>query len=295
VTSVDDNVSTAAPMSRRRFAGHLPAIIVAAAIWLVVVVVAAVFAHQLAPHDMAAINLRARLLPPDPFGSGYMLGTDELGRDVLSRTLAATQTSLSIALLGTGIGALLGTLLGLLAAHFRGLLDELIMTFVDFQASMPFLIIALTMLAFFGNHFALFIVVVGLLGWERYARVVRSVTLVVQSQTYVLAVRQLGAGPFRLYLRHILPNVTNVIIVNMTLVFPEIILLESGLSFLGVGIQPPLTSLGSMLGYGRDYLTTAPWIALAPAAVLFLTALSISLVGDWLRDKLDPNLRRHTE
>ncbi|QIE56649.1 ABC transporter permease [Pikeienuella piscinae] len=278
----------------RRRRRRLPVVIVVAFVWLAVITLAAIFAHALAPHDMAAINLRARLLPPDPFGE-YLLGTDDLGRDVFSRTLASVQTSLLIALLGTGIGALLGTVLGLVATHFRGLVDDLIMTLVDFQASMPFLIIALTMLAFFGNHFILFVLVVGLLGWERYARVVRSVTLVVQNQTYVLAVRQLGAGPLRLYLRHILPNVMNVIIVNMTLVFPEIILLESGLSFLGVGIQPPLTSLGSMLGFGRDYLTSAPWIALAPSAVLFFTALSISLVGDWLRDKLDPNLRSRAE
>ena len=163
---------------------------------------------------------------------------------------------------------------------------------IDFQASMPFMIIALAVLAFFGNIAAAVHRPDGLpFGWERYARITRGLTLAANEQGYAAAVRQLGAGPGRIYGLHILPNIASTLIVSMTLTFPEIILLESGLSFLGLGVQPPLTSLGNMVGYGREYITRAPWIMLAPATVIVLTTLSISLLGDWLRDKLDPTLR----
>ena len=131
----------------------------------------------------------------------------------------------------------------------------------------------------------------GFYGWERYARIARGLAISAGTQGYAAAVVQLGASPGRVYLRHILPNVASTLIVSMTLTFPEIILMESGLSFLGLGVQPPETSLGNMVGFGREYLTRAPWIMLAPAIVIMLTTLSISLVGDWLRDKLDPTIR----
>jgi peptide/nickel transport system permease protein len=166
-----------------------------------------------------------------------------------------------------------------------------ILTAIDFQASMPFMIIALSVLAFFGNSLPLFIGLMGFHSWERYARITRGLTLAANEQGYAAAVRQLGAGPGRIYGLHILPNIASTLIVSTTLTFPEIILLESGLSFLGLGVQPPLTSLGNMVGYGREYITRAPWIMLAPAGVIVMTTLSISLLGDWLRDRLDPTLR----
>ena len=162
--------------------------------------------------------------------------------------------------------------------------------FADFQASIPFLIFALAVLAFFGNDLALFIGLMGLYGWERYARIARGLAISANAQGYAAAVRQLGASPGRIYLQHVLPNIASTLIVSMTLVFPEIILLESGLSFLGLGVQPPMTSLGNMVGYGREYLTRAPWILLAPAFTIILTTLSISILGDWLRDRLDRTL-----
>jgi peptide/nickel transport system permease protein len=162
---------------------------------------------------------------------------------------------------------------------------------IDFQASMPFLIIALAVLAFFGNNLALFVMLMGLNSWERYARIARGLTLSANEQGYAAAVRQLGASNLRVYGLHVLPNIASTLIVSMTITFPETILLESGLSFLGLGVQPPLTSLGNMVGYGREYLTRAPWIMLSPAAVIVLSTLSISIVGDWLRDRLDPTLR----
>jgi peptide/nickel transport system permease protein len=253
----------------------------------------ALAADLLAPYSYSALDLRARLSPPVLMGGSWThpLGTDELGRDVLSRAIMSIRMSLLIALFGTAIAATLGTSLGFLAAHFRGRVESLVLMLIDFQASMPFLIIALAVLAFFGNSLTLFIALMGFHSWERYARIARGLTLAAGEQGYATAIRQLGATPWRIYAHHILPNIASTLIVSMTLTFPEAILMESGLSFLGLGVQPPLTSLGNMVGYGREYLTRAPWIMLSPSLIIVLTTLSISIVGDWLRDRLDPTLR----
>ena len=150
---------------------------------------------------------------------------------------------------------------------------------------------ALAVLAFFGNTLTLFICLMGFYGWERAARIARGLTIAANEQGYAAAVRDIGASPLRVYGVHVLPNIASTLIVSVTLTFPEVILLESGLSFLGLGVQPPMTSLGNMVGYGREYLQSAPWILLAPSAVIVLTTFSISMVGDWLRDRLDPTLR----
>ncbi len=270
-----------------------PPLVLAALAWIVAMLAIAALADVITPYGMTAMDLRARLAPPVLFGgtTRHLLGSDELGRDVLSRLVFSIRMSLLIAFFGTLIAATLGTLLGLVAAHFRGWIEDLVMMLTDFQASMPFLIIALAVLAFFGNSLPLFIALMGFHGWERYARISRGLAIAANEQGYAGAVRQLGAPAWRIYGRHILPNIASTLIVSMTLAFPETILLESGLSFLGLGVQPPLTSLGNMVGYGREYLTRAPWIMLAPSAVIVLTTLSISIVGDWLRDRLDPTLR----
>lgn len=261
--------------------------------WVALMLAVALTAEWISPFSITALDLRARLAPPVGLGGTWLhpLGTDELGRDVLSRLIASIRMSLLIAFGATAISAVLGTALGFLAAHFRGLVEQAVMALVDFQAAMPFLILALAVLAFFGNSLPLFICLLGLNGWERYARIARGLAISAGAQGYAAAVRQLGASPWRIYGRHVLPNIASTLIVSMTLAFPEIILLESGLSFLGLGVQPPMTSLGNMVGYGREYLTRAPWILLAPSAVIVLTTLSVSLAGDWLRDRLDPTLR----
>jgi peptide/nickel transport system permease protein len=276
-----------------RRVARLPFAISLATLWLVLMAVIALGADFLLPYSITAFDLKARLAPPVLFGGtiAHPLGTDELGRDVFSRLIMSIRMSLLIALFGTLIAATLGTALGILAAHFRRTVETVILMAIDFQASMPFMIIALSVLAFFGNSLPLFIGLMGFHSWERYARITRGLSLAANEQGYAAAVRQLGAGPGRIYGLHILPNIASTLIVSMTLTFPEIILLESGLSFLGLGVQPPLTSLGNMVGYGREYITRAPWIMLAPATVIVLTTLSISLLGDWLRDKLDPTLR----
>jgi peptide/nickel transport system permease protein len=270
---------------RRRW----PALVLFAIAWLSLMLGVALLADAIAPYAYTALDLRNRLAPP---GATLLhpLGTDELGRDVLSRLIFSIRMSLLIAFGATIIGALIGTSLGVLAAHFRGFVEQVVLALVDFSASLPFLILALAVLAFFGNSLTLFICLLGLHAWERYARIARGLVISAGAQGYAAAVRQLGASPWRVYGRHVLPNIASTLIVSMTLAFPEIILLESGLSFLGLGVQPPETSLGSMVGYGREYLTRAPWILLSPAAVIVLTTFSVSVLGDWLRDRLDPTL-----
>jgi peptide/nickel transport system permease protein len=282
----------AAPARPNRVRKMLPPLVIVAILWLVAMLAIALLADAIRPYGITTMDLRARLQPPIGLGGSlrHLLGTDELGRDVLSRLIVSIRISLLIAFGATAIAATLGTTLGFLAAHFRGWVEQVVLILVDFQASMPFLILALSVLAFFGNALPLFVGLMGLYGWERYARIARGLAISANAQGYAAAVRQLGARPLRVYLRHVLPNIAATLIVSATLSFPEIVLLESGLSFLGLGVQPPMTSLGNMVGYGREYLTRAPWILLSPSATIVLTTMSVSLLGDWLRDRLDPTL-----
>lgn len=274
---------------RRLSLPKIPVAVTLAIVWIVAVLIVALLADWIAPYGLTRMDLKNRLsMPGHP---AHWLGTDELGRDVLSRLIYSIRISLLIAFGATAISAVLGTLLGILAAHFRGLVEQAVLMLADFQASMPFLILALAVLAFFGSSLQLLICLMGLYGWERYARISRGLAISAAAQGYAAAIRQLGAKPSRIYGRHILPNIASTLIVSMTLVFPEVILLESGLSFLGLGVQPPMTSLGNMVGYAREYLGRAPWIMLAPATVIVLTTLAVSIIGDWLRDKLDPTLK----
>ena len=276
-----------------RFFEAWPPLTLAALAWIALMVVVALGADVFAPYSFTAVDLRARLAPPVLMGGSWAhpLGSDELGRDVLSRLIMSIRLSLLIAFFGTLIAAAFGTTMGFVVAHFRRSVEAVVLMMIDFQASVPFLIIALAVLAFFGNSLLLFVVLMGLNSWERYARIARGLTLSANEQGYAAAVRQLGASNLRVYGLHVLPNIASTLIVSMTITFPETILLESGLSFLGLGVQPPLSSLGNMVGYGREYLTRASWILLFPSAVIILTTLSISIIGDWLRDRLDPTLR----
>lgn len=268
-----------------------PTVIVALG-FLAVVFAIFLFADLLAPYDFRTQSLLHRLKPPVWLGGDprFLLGTDELGRDVLSRLLYAIRFSLLVALAGTAIGAIVGTFLGFVAAHFRGMVEETIMMLVDVQASLPFILIALAVLAFFGGGFGLFILLMGIYGWEVFARLTRGMVIAANTHGYAVALASLGASPWRIYARHVLPNILSVLIVQFTLNFPQTIMLETSLSFLGLGIRPPLTSLGQMLGAGRAHILTAWWIAILPGGLIFLTTLSVSIVGDWLRDRFDPTL-----
>jgi peptide/nickel transport system permease protein len=279
------SIALAPALARKRERGRLPWLPLG---WLVLMLLLGLFAEQLRPYGITQFDLRNRLAHPG--NPAHWLGTDELGRDVLSRLLVSIRISLLIAFGATAMAAVLGTVLGFLAAQFRGWVEQVVLMLIDFQAAMPFLILALAVLAFFGNSLGLFVALMGFYGWERHARIARGLAISADAQGYASAVRQLGASPWRVYLRHVLPNIASTLIVSATLSFPEVILLESGLSFLGLGIQPPMTSLGNMIGYGREYLTRAPWILLSPSAVVVLTTFSVSMLGDWIRDRLDPTL-----
>lgn len=257
------------------------------------VLAVALLARWLQPYGFEDIDLLARLAPPQPLAGAdwaHPLGTDRLGRDLLSRLLVATQTSILLALAGTVIGAVLGVTLGFVAAHSGGWIDEAISTAVDFQSAMPYFIIALAVLAFMGNSVIVFLTLMGIYGWERYARITRGLVLSAREQGYARSMHALGASPARIYARHILPNIMGPLIVQVTINFPETILFETSLSFLGLGIRPPMTSLGQLLGDGRDYLINAWWLAVIPGVTIFITTLSMSILGDWLRGRLDPTL-----
>jgi peptide/nickel transport system permease protein len=278
--------------ARRRWT-RPPVLVLAAIACLVVVLLVTAFAHFLQPYPYTQQDLFQQLDPPVSHGGDWkhVLGTDDLGRDVLSRMLVGTQVSMLIALSGTAIGVVLGVLLGVLAAHLRGWFDEVMMMLVDSQTALPFIVFALAVLAFFGGSIWLLVLIIGINGWERYARLTRGLVLSMQSSELMTALRSLGLSAPRIYWRHVLPNIMGVLVIQFTVNLPGAILLETTLSFLGIGIQPPMTSLGQMLGQGRDYLVNGWWIAVVPGVVIFAITMSISVLGDWLRDYLDPTLK----
>ncbi|QRM55838.1 ABC transporter permease [Sinorhizobium sp. BG8] len=290
MTDVSIIANSASSSAKQTGKGRTVPVLVSLAIaWLLLMVAIAILADLIRPYEITAYDLANRLSLPGNLA--HPLGTDELGRDVLSRLIESIRVSLLIAFGATIISAVFGTFVGFLAANFRSVVEQIVLMLADFQAALPFLILSLAVLAFFGNSLWLLTCLMGFYGWERYARIARGLAISASAQGYAAAVTQLGARPSWVYLRHILPNIASTLIVSMTLTFPEIILLESSLSFLGLGVQPPMTSLGNMVGYGREYLTTAPWIMLTPAFVIMLTTLAISILGDWLRDRLDPTIR----
>jgi len=278
------------PQSLGRVTG--PALV--AGLLLTFIVVCAVMAPLLAPHSPYSQELMARLSPPAwmPGGSWERpLGADDLGRDVLSRLLYGSRVSLMVGLTAAIIGSIVGTLLGLVAGYAGGLVGDIIMLLADAQLALPFLVLAIGLIAVVGPSLGVLIVLAGVSGWTAYARVTRGLVLGLLEQEFVVAARTIGASTPRLLFRHIVPNLISTVAVLATLQLASVILLESTLSFLGLGIQPPEPSWGSMLGAGREYLNTAWWISVFPGLALMATILAVSLGGDWLRDILDPNLR----
>jgi len=255
----------------------------------VLAVVAAVAAPLLAPHDPLKSDFAAGLKPPGT--PGHPLGTDQLGRDLASRVLYGARIALFIGFCTVVLTALAGSLLGLLAGFFGGWTGGAIMRLADVQLSFPFVLLALTINAIVGLGLRNIIISLSAAGWVVYARVVRGEVLSVKQRDYVQAARALGTGQRRLLFRHVLPNVAPSIIVVASLQFSQFIVAEAAISFLGFGVQPPTPAWGSMLSESRDFLYVAWWLAAFPGAALALTALGINLVGDWLRDVLDPKLR----
>mgnify|MGYP001766279937 CR=1 FL=1 len=283
----------ALPLRARFATGAPPPVVILCIVWLVAMMAVALGADLIAPTHYTTQDLAARFRPPAFLAGGdrgHLLGTDHLGRDMVSRLVYAVRTSILLAILGTLFGAVVGTVIGLAAGRLRGGVDMMAMMLTDLQTALPSLFVAITFLAFFGNHILLFVLLVGLEGWERYARLARGLVVSEQASDYIRAVEQLGASSSRIVLRHLLPNILASLVVQATLNFPGTILLETSLSFLGLGVQPPGTSLGLMLGEGRRHLLNAWWIAVLPGLFIFLTTLAMSLFGDWLRDRLDPTV-----
>ena len=253
---------------------------------LVLLAGAALLAPLLAPFDPNAIDLGAgRLLPPS---AAHWLGTDELGRDLLSRTLYGARISLLIGVLAVAIAVTVGTAVGAIAGYAGGWLDTLLMRTVDLFLSLPRLVLLITAMALFRPSLPLIVLLLGLTGWMGVSRLVRGQVLSVREREYIQAARALGFGPSRILGRHILPNVATPIIVAATLGIGNAILAEAALSYLGLGVQPPIASWGSIIQSGADRLTDAWWITTFPGLAIAFTVMSFNLVGDGLRDSLDP-------
>jgi peptide/nickel transport system permease protein len=251
----------------------------------------AALAPWIAPADPTRQVLMMRLKPPGTLaasGQIYLLGTDDLGRDLLSRTLFGARVSLAVATLSVLVSTLVGVTLGMIAAWFRGWIEVMVMRLVDIVLSIPAVLLAVLTVAVLGPGFFKLILVLGLTRWPRYARVAFGQTLQIANLPYVKAAELAGAGTARILLRHILPNIAGPLMVVATAEFGLMILFEAGLSFLGLGIQPPAPSWGSIMSVGRQYVERAWWIVALPGGCLFLLVFSVNVLGDWLRDRLDP-------
>ncbi len=284
------------PRSRRislrrvwRFKWGLVALAVVA-----LIVGSAALAPWVAPYDPLAVNIQHRLAPPAWMEAGaraHVLGTDQIGRDLLSRMIYGGRVSLVIGVSAVLISSSIGVLLGLAAGYFSGRLDWTIMTVINVMLTFPFVLLALAVIAVLGPSLINMIIVLGVADWPLYARVIRAETLAIREREFVLASRALGMSHLRIMFRQIFPNLISVIVVIATLQVARVIILESFLSFLGLGIQPPTPAWGNMLGEGRVYMLNSWWIATFPGLAIFITTLAINLMGNALRDWLDPHMK----
>ena len=257
-------------------------------------VLAAIFAELIAPFDPAAQDLRMRMLPPiwqEGGNIAHLLGTDQLGRDTLSRLIFGSRISLTVALAGTLLAAIIGIVLGAVAGYYSRLADTIIGRVIDIQLAFPFILLAIFVVAVLGPGLVNIILVAALTGWVRFARVVRGEILSIKQLEYIEAVRSLGGRDARIVFRHILPNILSPIVVIGTLEVAKIILMEASLSFLGMGVPPDVPTWGRMLSESREYMQTAPQLVILPGIVISLLVLGISIFGDWLRDYLDPRIK----
>jgi len=257
-------------------------------------VMAALFADIVAPYSPINQDITQALRPPFFLEGGtfhHILGTDELGRDILSRIIFGARISLVVGFIAVAMSGFIGTCLGLISGYFRGWIDSLIMRLVDIQLSMPYILIALALIGALGPSLRNIIIVIGITSWVNYARIVRGEVLSIKENEFVDLAKIAGCSTYRILLKHIFPGVVNSLIVLGTLMLGRVIIFEAALSFLGLGVQPPTPSWGIMLADGRQYLTYAWWLATFPGFAIMLVVLGTNLVGDWLRDMLDPRQR----
>ncbi len=272
---------------------------------LVVLVLAGVLAPWIAPFDYAIGNVRDRQLPPmsrgwvspsaeanGEIGDLHILGTDHAGRDTFTRIVYGARISLMVAAISLISGFIAGTSIGILAGYLGGIWDEIITRIVDIWLALPFLMVVLVATILYGQSLQLLLVMLALLAWVGFVRVVRAQTLILKEMDYVALARVVGASPTRIMFKHILPGVINSAVVIATLNVGGLILTEATLSFLGAGIPPPTPAWGVLVAEGRDYVDSAWWQVIMPGIAIFLTLMSLNFLGDWLRDRLDPRLRQ---
>jgi len=262
---------------------------------LFVIAATAVVGPLLVTQDPVAQNLALSLRPPawEPRGSwAHPFGTDDFGRDILARVIYGARISLIASLCAAALGGVLGVWLGLLSGYYGRWVDGIIMRLVDFQLAFPLILLALAMVAVMGPSLKNLVIAMAVTGWTTYARMVRATVLPLIQREFVDAARSIGAGDWRILLRHILPNTLTPILVVFTLEMARLVLMEASLSFLGLGVPPPTPTWGRMLSDGRDYMIVAPWTMVFPGMAIMLLVLGINFLGDALRDALDPHLRR---
>ena len=258
------------------------------------VILAAVFAPLVSPFDPLAQDIGQRLKEPgwqDVGGRVHLLGTDHLGRDILSRIIHGSRIALLVGLSAVAISGVLGMAIGLVAGYFRGKVDDVLMRLADVQLAFPFILLAIAVIGVLGPNLRNIIIVIGVSSWVVYARVVRGEVLSIREREFVQAAIALGSRDGRILIRHVLPNAFTPWLVVATLDMARVIVIESALSFLGLGVQPPTPTWGGMLADGRVYLSTAWWLATFPGLAILITVLGINLFGDGLRDTLDPRLK----
>jgi peptide/nickel transport system permease protein len=282
-------LASGAPIARPR--RHRVAALAGA--FLALVILAAVAAPLVAPHPPGRQQIARRLTPPAWMRGGsadYPLGADQLGRDVASRILFGARISLTVAVLAVGIAAAVGVSLGVVAGYYGGWADRILARLADIQLAFPLTLLVITLIAILGPGLVNVVAALGLGGWAAYFRMTRAQVLVVRQMEYVMAAQCLGVPDARIAWRHVLPNAVSPLIVLASFSVAQVIILESALSFLGLGVQPPTPTWGGMLADSRDYLAIAWWLAAFPGLALTLTVLAVNLVGDWVRDRLDPRL-----
>jgi peptide/nickel transport system permease protein len=255
----------------------------------------AVFSGLIAPFDPGHASLTSRLLPPswadDTGKSTFLLGTDQLGRDLLSRIIFGARISLIVGFFGVLISMVIGVVLGLISGFFGKWLDDFIMRVADIQLAFPFILFAIVIMSVLGTGIWKIVIILGLTYWVGFARLIRGQVMGLKELEYIHAAKAIGGTNFRIITKHIFPNVSSSILVLGTLYIAEFILLEASLTFLGLGVDPTIPSWGGMLADSRNYISNAWWTAIFPGVAIMITVFGFNLLGDWLRDKLDPNLK----
>ncbi|MDC0942134.1 ABC transporter permease [Gammaproteobacteria bacterium] len=260
---------------------------VAGGIILLILIFLAIFAPWIAPHSYSYQNLELGAQPPS---GNFVLGTDTLGRDLFSRILYGARVSLLVGFVATGVALVIGVSWGIIAGYFGGRIDSVMMRIVDVLYGLPFIIFIILLMVIFGRNIWLLFAAIGAVEWLTMARIVRGQVLTIKNQEYVLAAQAMGVTNIQMFRKHIFPNILGPIAVYATLTIPQVMLLEAFLSFLGLGIQPPMSSWGTLIRYGVESMEEYSWLLIYPGLTFTITLFALNFFGDGLRDALDPKI-----